>query len=65
MGGAHEEAVLHREMGCTRGELLAWLPGAVRGAPFDVEADLIRVGYADGEVRIRIAQAKRFIAATE
>ncbi len=44
-------------MGCTRAELLAWLPGAVRGAPFKVEADLIRVACADGEVRIRIAQA--------
>jgi hypothetical protein len=57
VSGAHEEAVLYREMGCTRADLLAWLPGAVRGAPFDVEGDLIRVAYADGEVRIRIAQA--------
>ncbi len=44
-------------MGCTRADLLAWLPGAVCGAPFDVEGELVRVAYADGEVRIRIAQA--------
>jgi hypothetical protein len=54
---AGEEAILHREMGCTRGEFLAWLPGAVRDAPFEVDADLIRIRYAAGEVRIRIAQA--------
>jgi|SRR5690242_13563284 hypothetical protein len=57
MSDAREEAVLHREMGCSRADLLAWLPGAVRGAAFDVEGDLIRVAYADGEVRIRIGQA--------
>ena len=57
MSGAHEEAVLYREMGCTRADLLAWLPGAVRGARFEVEADLIRVEYAGGEVRIRTAPA--------
>ena len=57
MPGTHDEAVLYREMGCTRADLLAWLPGAVRGAPFDIVGDLIRVAYADGEVRIRITQA--------
>lgn len=59
MSGAHEKAVLYREMGCSRADLLAWLPGAVRGAPFDVEGNLIRVVYAGGEVRIRIAQAAK------
>jgi hypothetical protein len=44
-------------MGCTRSEFLAWLPGAVRGARFDVDGDLIRIGYASGKVVIRIAQA--------
>jgi len=57
MSDTHEEAVLCREMGCSRTDLLARLPGAVRGAPFDVEGDLIRIEYAGGEVRIRIAQA--------
>jgi hypothetical protein len=57
MSGAHEEAVLYREMGCTRADLLAWLPGAVRGARVDVEGNLIRVAYAAGEVRIRITPA--------
>jgi hypothetical protein len=57
MSDHHEETVLYREMGCSRADLLAWLPGAVRGAPIDVEADLIRVAYAEGEVRIRMAQA--------
>jgi len=44
-------------MGCTRDEFLAWLPGAVRGARYEVDGDLIRIGYAGGEVRIRIARA--------
>ena len=57
MSASHDEAVLSLEMGCTRADLLAWLPGAVRGAPFNIEGDLIRVAYAGGEVRIRIAQA--------
>src|SRR5260370_36681629 len=52
-----QEEPLYREMGCTRDEFLAWLPGAVRGARYEVEGDLIRTGYAGGEVRIRIARA--------
>jgi hypothetical protein len=51
-----EEAILRREMGCTRNEFLAWLPGAVGGACYDVEGDSIRVRYQAGEVLIRIAQ---------
>jgi hypothetical protein len=50
------EAALHREMGCTRSEFLAWLPGAVGGADFDVDGDLITVRHPRGEVLIRIAQ---------
>lgn len=49
--------MIHREMGCTRSEFLGWLPGAVRGAPFEVDGGQIRVAYAGGEVRIRIAPA--------
>lgn len=52
-----EEAAVCREMGCTRAEFLAWLPAAVRGARFEVDGDLIRIGYAGGEVLIRMAQA--------
>ncbi|HEX4599655.1 MAG TPA: hypothetical protein VH278_17850 [Burkholderiaceae bacterium] len=51
-----EDTILHREMGCTRAEFLAWLPGAVNGAQFDVDGDSIRVRYQAGEVLIRIAQ---------
>jgi len=57
MPDSRDKAVLHREMGCSRADLLAWLPGAVRGAAFEVEGDLIRVACAGGEVRIRIVQA--------
>ena len=30
---------LHREMGCTRAEFMAWLPGATRQAPFQIEGE--------------------------
>ena len=50
------DPVLQREMGCTRDEFLAWLPGAVNGAHFDVDGDSIRIRYQTGEVLIRIAQ---------
>ena len=43
-------------MGCTRSEFLAWLPGAVGGASYDVEGDSIRIRYQTGEVQIRVAQ---------
>jgi hypothetical protein len=43
-------------MGCTRSEFLAWLPGAVAGARFDVDGDLVRIHHQAGEVLIRIAQ---------
>jgi hypothetical protein len=43
-------------MGCTRREFLAWLPGAVNGARFDVDGDVIRVHCEAGQVLIRIAQ---------
>ena len=52
-----DEAVLCREMGCTREEFLAWLPAAVGGAAFDLEGDRIRIGYAGGEVLIRMVPA--------
>jgi hypothetical protein len=52
----NDEAVHHREMGCTRSEFLAWLPGAVGGACFDIDGDSIRVRYKAGDVLIRIAQ---------
>ena len=52
-----EDPVIHREMGCTRQELLGWLPGATRGAPFEVAGDLITVHPAAGIVQIRVAEA--------
>jgi hypothetical protein len=42
---AHYPEAFDREMGCTDAELLAWLPGAVKGRP--VEA-------ADGQARVAI-----------
>ena len=52
------DLVIQREMGCTRQEFLGWLPGATRGAPFEVAGDLITVHPGSGVVRIRITQAE-------
>jgi hypothetical protein len=43
---------LEREMGCTREDLLRWLPGATGHAPARVEGDAIFLSVAGGEVRI-------------
>ena len=51
-----EDAVVCREMGCTRAEFLAWLPGAVGGAAFSIQNDHIHIFYGGGEVRIEIEQ---------
>ncbi len=39
-------------MGCTREDLLRWLPGATGHAPASVEGDAIVLAVAGGEVRI-------------
>jgi hypothetical protein len=43
---------LHREMGCTREDLLRWLPEATGHAPARVDRDAIVLSVAGGEVRI-------------
>ena len=54
---------LHREMGCTRSEFMAWLPGATRRAPFRIEGEIVTVITHGGHVRISLEQkAPRRIA---
>lgn len=43
---------LEREMGCTREDLLRWLPEATGHAPARVEGDAVVVSVGGGEVRI-------------
>ncbi len=43
---------LEREMGCTREDLLRWLPEATAHAPARVEGDAVVLSVAGGEVRI-------------
>jgi hypothetical protein len=44
--------VLEREMGCTREDLLRWLPGATGDAPARREGDALVLAVGPGEVRI-------------
>ena len=44
--------VLQREMGCTREEFLAWLPGATRGAAIRMHGDTATVKVGRGVVEI-------------
>ncbi len=46
---------LEREMGCTREDLLRWLPEATGHAPARVEGDAVVLSVAGGEVRITTA----------
>ena len=43
---------LEREMGCTREDLLRWLPDATGHAPARVEGDTVVLSVGGGEVRI-------------
>jgi len=52
-----EEIPLRREMGCTRQEFLGWLPGATRGAPFEVTGNLVTIQTGAGTVQIRFIEA--------
>ena len=49
-----EDAVVCREMGCTRAEFLTWLPDAVHGATFRIQDNCIHITYGGGEVLIEI-----------
>lgn len=48
--------MLEREMGCTRAELLRWLPGATRHAPARVEGDTVVVAVGAGRVEIALSE---------
>ncbi len=52
---------LDREMGCTREDLLRWLPEATGNAPARVEGDAIVLSVGGGEVRVttRVRPARR------
>ena len=47
---------LHREMGCTRAEFMAWLPGATRQAPFQIDGEVVTVITHGGCVHISLEQ---------
>jgi hypothetical protein len=47
---------LEREMGCTREDLLRWLPAATGHAPARAEGDAIVLSVAGGEVRILLRE---------
>jgi hypothetical protein len=53
-----ETFVIRREMGCTRQELLGWLPRATGGDAFEVEGDRILIHPQGGEVQIDMRQAE-------
>jgi hypothetical protein len=59
-------SVLDREMGCTREELLRWLPAASGHAPCREEAGELVLSVADGEVRLTAAErpARRIAGVT-
>lgn len=47
---------LHREMGCTRAEFMAWLPGATRQAPLQIEGGVVTVITHGGSVQISLEE---------
>ena len=47
---------LHREMSCTRAEFMAWLPGATRQAPFQIEGGVVTVITHGGSVQISLEE---------
>jgi hypothetical protein len=51
-----EEAVLDREMGCSRAEFMRWLPGAAGHAGATVGADGLTLSLGGGQVRIELQE---------
>jgi hypothetical protein len=51
-----ESSPLHRDMGCTRAELIGWLPGATRHAPFHIDGDEVTVITHGGRVEISLEE---------
>ena len=46
-------ATFEREMGCTAGELLRWLPGASGGRPLEERADGAEITIGAGRMRLQ------------
>jgi hypothetical protein len=54
---------LTRDLGCTRAEFIAWLPGATRRAALRIEGDVVTVTVSGGRVEIVLEEiAPRQIA---
>jgi len=47
---------LQREMGCTRAEFMACLPGATRQAHFEIRGEVVTVASHGGHVEISLVQ---------
>lgn len=47
---------LHRDMACTRAELMRWLPGAVRMDPFEIDGDVVTIMTHGGRVQIALEE---------
>lgn len=47
---------LQREMGCTRAEFIAWLPGATRRAACRIEGDDVMIATHGGRVQISLEE---------
>lgn len=47
---------VHREMGCTRAELMDWMPGATGQAPLRIDANGVTVAAHGGSVRISMEE---------
>jgi hypothetical protein len=61
-----DAVVLEREMGCTREDLLRWLPGATAHAPRRAEGEALVLSVGAGEVRLTAAtRAPRRIGLVE
>lgn len=55
-GPVSDEVVLDREMGCSRAELLRWLPGAARHAGATLEEDGLTLSVGSGQVRLTLEE---------
>lgn len=50
------ECRVHREMGCTRAELMQWLPGATGQAPLTIDGGVVTAATRGGSVRISMEE---------
>lgn len=47
---------VHREMGCTRAELMEWLPGATGQAPLTIDGGVVTAATRGGSVLISMEE---------